>query len=165
MKFIKQFMVSILAFIYLTLEYIFWNNILEPIYLKLKSLRLYQKTLKWIKSQHKYIILFIFILFFVSSEILGILAFAFLADGLVSLFLLIYVIKFLPVAIAFTVLENSKNELLTIKWFSIVYNYTLKLIHLIQENSLLIKSKVIFEKLRTKVQAIIENINLTLKSL
>lgn len=165
MKFIKHFFISILAFVYLVLEYIFWNNILKPIYLKLKSLRLYQKTMEWIKHQHKYIVLFIFILFFVASEILGIIALALLAEGMIFLFILLYVVKFIPVAVAFTILDNSKEQLLTIKWFSYVYRFTMKIITIIQTNKLFLKSKVFFEIMKNKISSIVEDLNLTFKSL
>lgn len=160
MKFIKHFFISILAFVYLALEYIFWNSILEPSYRKLKSLKLYQRTLIFIKHQHKFVVLFVFILFFISSEILGIVALAFLADGLFVLFVFMYIIKFLPVAIAFTVLDNSKEELLTIKWFAVIYHFVAKVIVIIERNKLFIKTKQIFEIIKNKIIALVENFTL-----
>ncbi|MCI0500322.1 MAG: hypothetical protein L0Y61_01065, partial [Epsilonproteobacteria bacterium] len=71
MKIIRNFFISLLAFIYLLLEYLFWDTILKPIYLQFKKLQLYQATLEFIQSQNKYFILTIFLLFFVISEIMG----------------------------------------------------------------------------------------------
>jgi hypothetical protein len=154
MKIIRNFFISLLAFIYLLLEYLFWDTILKPIYLQFKKLQLYRAILEWIQAQNKYLILTIFVLFFGISEIMGIWALAILSQGSVGLFVVIYIIKFIPVAVAFTVLENSKERLLTISWFGIVYHFTMKILHRIRTNSLFLRSKTFLEGIKTRIQLI-----------
>jgi hypothetical protein len=154
MKIIRNFFISFLAFFYLLLEYLFWDTILKPIYLQFKKLQLYRATLEWIQAQNKYLILTIFILFFGISEILGLWALALLSEGFVSLFIAIYIIKFIPVAVAFTILENSKERLLTIGWFASLYNFTMKILHIIRRNSLFVQSKLFIEGIKTRIESI-----------
>ena len=154
MKIIRNFFISFLAFFYLLLEYLFWDTILKPIYLQFKKLHLYQATLEWIQAQNKYLILTIFILFFGISEILGLWALALLSEGFVSLFVAIYIIKFIPVAVAFTILENSKERLLTIGWFPSLYNFTMKILHIIRRNSLFVQSKLFIEGIKIRIESI-----------
>ncbi len=159
MKIIRNFFISLLAFIYLLLEYLFWDTILKPIYLQFKKLQLYQATLEFIQSQNKYFILTIFLLFFVISEIMGILALKILSQGSVGLFVAIYIIKFIPVAVAFTILENSKKTLLTINWFAVIYHFTMKILHIIRTNSLFLQSKAFLERIKIRIQSIIKFFN------
>lgn len=151
MKLIRNYFISLLSFIYLILEYLFWDTFLVPLYTKFKSLQLYQLFLNWISTQHKYLILTIFILFFAISEIMGVVALALLAQGMISLFVILYIVKFVPVAIAFTVLKNSKEPLLTINWFAYLYNGVLKIVHLIKSNQFFIKGKLFIENIKTKI--------------
>ncbi len=151
MKFLRNFFISLLAFIYLLLEYLFWDTLLKPLYSEFKSLQFYQSFLAWIKIQNKYFILFIFILFFVISELMGVYALALLAKGLVGFFVVLYIVKFIPVAIAFAVLDNSKEQLLSINWFRYIYNLTIDFIHKIKKNKLFLKGREFF---RTKIQLI-----------
>lgn len=154
MKIIRNFFISLLAFIYLLLEYLFWDTILKPIYLQFKKLQLYQAILEWIQAQNKYFILTIFVLFFGLSEIMGIWALAILSQGFVGLFIVIYIIKFIPVAVAFTILKNSKERLLTIQWFAVVYHFTMKILHIVRTNSLFLQSKAFLEGIKIRIQAI-----------
>lgn len=154
MKIIRNFFISLLAFVYLLLEYLFWDTILKPIYLQFKKLQLYQAILEWIQAQNKYLILTIFVLFFGISEIMGIWALAILSQGFVGLFVVIYIIKFIPVAVAFTILKNSKERLLTIQWFAVVYNFTMKILHIVRTNSLFLQSKAFLEGIKIRVQSI-----------
>lgn len=154
MKIIRNFFISFIAFFYLLLEYLFWDTILKPIYLQFKKFQLYKVTLEWIQAQNKYLILTIFILFFGISEILGIWALALLSQGFVSLFVVIYIIKFIPVAVAFTILENSKERLLTIGWFATLYHFAMKVLHIIRTNSLFVQSKLFLEGIKTRIESI-----------
>ena len=155
MRVIRNFFISLLAFIYLILEYIFWDTILQPIYLKFKELQLYKSFLVWISQQNKYFILIIFILFFGISEVMGVLALAVLAQGMIGLFIFIYIVKFIPVAVAFTVLENSKESLLTISWFAFSYHLTMKVIHIIKTNQLFLQSKAFLDKIKNRLAVIV----------
>jgi hypothetical protein len=155
MRVIRNFFISLLAFAYLLLEYLFWDTILEPIYLKFKELKLYQSLLFWISTQHKYLILTIFVLFFGVSEIMGVWALAILAQGMVGLFVVIYIVKFIPVAIAFAVLENSKERLLSIGWFATLYNLTIKILHIIKTNPLFLQSKAFLDGIKNRIKLIL----------
>jgi len=164
MKLLRNTFITIFSFIYLLLEYLFWNTLLEPIYLKLKELNLYKKLLELINNQNKYVILSIFILFFVVSEVLGLLAFVVLSKGMVGIFIALYLIKFIPVAIAFTILENGKDKLLTIRWFAFIYHYSMKILHILRNNILFLKSKKIFEQVQDVIKRIVAVVNNKAKS-
>jgi hypothetical protein len=159
MKIIRNLFISLLAFIYLFIEYLFWDTILKPIYIKAKKLQLYRTALAWIQIQNKYLVLAIFVLFFGISEILALWALTILAQGFVELFLVIYIIKFIPVVVAFTILENSKERLLTIKWFAFVYNFTMKILHIIRTNAIFIQSKIYLEWIKNRIQSTINFFN------
>jgi len=164
MKLLRNTFITIFSFIYLLLEYLFWNTLFEPIYLKLKELNLYKKLLELINNQNKYVILSIFILFFVVSEVLGLLAFVVLSKGMVGIFIALYLIKFIPVAIAFTILENGKDKLLTIRWFAFIYHYSMKILHILRNNILFLKSKKIFEQVQDVIKRIVAVVNNKAKS-
>ncbi len=164
MKLLRNTFITIFSFIYLLLEYLFWNTLFEPIYLKLKELNLYKKLLELINNQNKYVILSIFILFFVVSEVLGLLAFVILSKGMVGIFIALYLIKFIPVAIAFTILENGKDKLLTIRWFAFIYHYSMKILHILRNNILFLKSKKIFEQVQDVIKRIVAVVNNKAKS-
>ncbi len=154
MKYLRNLFISLLAFIYLILESLFWDTLLAPIYQKCKTLTLYQLSLSWIAKQHKYTILGLFVFFFVLSEFMGIVALALLAQGMIFLFVFLYIVKFIPVAIAFSVLENSKELLLTISWFGFIYNGVMKVLDIIKSNSLFIQSKAFMETTKGKIESI-----------
>ena len=83
---------------------------------------------------------------------MGILALALLAKGFIILFIILYIIKFIPVAVAFTVLENSKDELLTIKWFAVIYHFSYNLIVKIKETFIFTYSKQLLSSIKKYIK-------------
>ncbi|MDX9742265.1 MAG: hypothetical protein RBT59_00420, partial [Arcobacteraceae bacterium] len=55
---------------------------------------------------------------------------------------------------AFTILENSKERLLTIGWFATLYHFTMKILHIIRTNSLFVQSKLFIEGIKTRIESI-----------
>jgi hypothetical protein len=82
------------------------------------------------------LILILFLLFFSSSEIMGILAIGFFAKSMFLLGVVIYILKILPVIISFAILEKGKTKLFSFNWFKICYEFITNLIHKLKENKI-----------------------------
>ena len=96
----------------------------QPAIGSLQKLRLYKKFLEFIRMHaSRELVLVLFILPFILGEALGIIS-GILAVKLyiVSAFI-IYICKIPLVIIAFAILENGKEKLLSYTWFKLLYTW------------------------------------------
>jgi hypothetical protein len=134
MRKIRNFVLVILATLFVLLEELFWV-VGEPIYNHLLRYNIYiVKTSEYVQKLNKYLILLIFLFFFVTSEIIGMYAVVMFS----KVFLIgvaLYVVKFIPVFVAFSVLEDNKEKLMSIKWFAVSYELVIKTIKIIKDST------------------------------
>jgi hypothetical protein len=123
MKKIRNILISIIALLYIILEDIAWNRIAEPLYIKVKDNTYYESFLNTIASMNRYVILVAFILFFGGEQVLGIIALGAIGKGMVLIGVILYIVKMLPVIIAFAILERGKDKLFTFNWFKKTYEF------------------------------------------
>ncbi|WP_198305079.1 hypothetical protein [Arcobacter vandammei] len=129
-KLIDIFLV-ILVLIYIVFEELVWEKIAKPI-LNIFSnfilqFQIVEKIVLKIKSLNRYLILFIFLIFFTIVELLGVYAAIVFVQGYISLAIFIYLLK-LPLAVLILwFFDITKEKLLQFRWFEIVYE---KLIYL-----------------------------------
>ena len=113
---------------FILLEEYIWNKIFKSIYLKVKSLNIIFNFKKYLlREDCRYILLFIFMIPFISMELLSLLALNLIANGLVVIGLLTYLSKIIltiPVVIVF---NSAKKKLLSFRVIYVVYSFIIKL--------------------------------------
>jgi hypothetical protein len=148
----------ILVLIFYILEFVIWKRIGLPIYDAIKSFRFMQLFKEWVSNlEHRYFVLYIFLLPFVLSEYISLIALKEFSNGFLLNAISLYVFKILltiPVSIIFSA---SKKILLSFSVIKIVYILIIK-----------IRKSQIFKTVKKKVKSSIINIKLfiqnTLKS-
>lgn len=141
-KKIRNFFILIIAIGYILFEEIFWIRLAKPIYSYILKYHLYQNFLNYVEySMNRYLILFIFGILFIVSEILGPVAFGYLIAGNIIFGLSLYVLKMIPLIIAFAIFERGKEKLFSFLWFKKVYMFITGLIDKLKGSSVYIGIK------------------------
>lgn len=114
---------TVVVFIYILFEELFWETIAYPIYAYIHNLKLLKKLEHIILKLPSWLILTFFLLIFVQVEILGIFAGALFLDGKIVSATLLYLGKIPISAFAFWLFKISKEKLLSFNWFKISYDF------------------------------------------
>ena len=120
---ILHFFLTVVVFIYILFEELFWETIAYPIYAYIHNLKLLKKLEHIILKLPSWFILTFFLLIFVQVEILGIFAGALFLDGKIISATLLYLGKIPISAFAFWLFKISKEKLLSFNWFKISYDF------------------------------------------
>jgi hypothetical protein len=134
MKSFKHIIIGILAFGYIVFEKIFWEKFAVHIINHIKEKDFYNKFETLILASNRYIILLSFILFFSVSEIMGLYALILFSKGMLIFGIIMYIVKLLPVIVAFSLLEKAKDKLYSFNWFKISHIFILKWINELKES-------------------------------
>ncbi len=103
--------------LFIVFEELVYKQIALPIFNVIKNWRLIARLNGFIGSQNRYVILFIFLLFFVSLEILGITSLMLFAKGVFLFGVIMCFIKSLIALYSFIILELQKEKLFIFAWF------------------------------------------------
>jgi uncharacterized membrane protein len=142
-KKIRNFFIYLIAFGYIIFEELFWVRIAKPFYNYISKYHLYESFLNYVQyGMNKYVILCIFTLLFIISEILGPVALAYLFRGDVFIGILIYIIKTIPLVVAFAIFERGKTQLFSFNWFKKSYDFIMKLINKLKESKIFRNVKI-----------------------
>lgn len=135
-----DFLLIILILIYILFEELVWEKFAKPIlqfFSKyLKKFNFFDKFLKKIDSLNPHIVLFIFLLFFVIVEFLGVYAAIIFIKGEIFFATFIYALKIPLAVIILWFFDITKDKLLTFAWFSYLYRKLIKLIELIKNSKI-----------------------------
>jgi len=118
-----------LVLIYLVFEEILWNRIGQPLYKRIKCLKLYSRFEAYLNSDiNPWILLSIFLLPFVLMEVMAVLAGKMFLTGHFYLGLFFYSLKAAATVPVVTIFSLGKEKLLQFKIIKLGYNMILWLI-------------------------------------
>ncbi|MEA3418500.1 MAG: hypothetical protein U9Q90_03790, partial [Campylobacterota bacterium] len=111
------FVQLLLVLIFILFEELIWEGIAEPIYAKVRSLKILQRAETMLETTPRNIILFFFLLIFSVVEGTGILAGILFLQGKVLLGAGLYLAKIPIAAFTFWLFNVTKEKLLSYDWF------------------------------------------------
>ena len=149
---LQRVILSLLVLIYIVFEEIVWEMIAKPIYLYLHSLHILQKIEKKAHSLKPWVLLTIFLVIFIKVELLGIFAGILFLKGSIFFATTLYLAKIPVAAFAFWLFRISKDKLLSINWFKISYDYTMKKIEVIKQSQIYINIKHKSHQIKLKIK-------------
>lgn len=122
MKYLKIFLVVM----FIIFEEIIWNKIGQPIYNKIKTLKIMDRFKVWVSNvKNIYVILVIFLGLFIGMEIVTLLALKAFATGAIVIGIGLYVIKILMVVPVVIIFNEAKKQLVTFLPIRYVYGMVL----------------------------------------
>ncbi len=152
MKYISRVIYFTLVLIYIFFEELLWNNIAQPIIHYIAKLNLYKKFLNYIEhSANKYIILALFTIPFIASELLGFLSMYLFASGKIILSAIIYILKIPAIIVALGILNAGKIKLETIAIFKICFDFAMLLIDKLHNTAIYKTVKISIVKIKIKL--------------
>ena len=110
-----------LVLLFILFEELIWEEIAEPIYYRIRSLKFLKRMEELLEYTPKTVILLLFLLIFVSVEAAGITAGIFILQGKIILGTLLYLSKIPIAAFTFWLFNASKDKLLSFGWFAWIY--------------------------------------------
>lgn len=113
---------------YIIFEEIVWERFAKPIFQYIRELNILQQLETHLHTTNKNIILIVFILLFVSVELLGLAAAGLLLNGKVITGVLIYATKIPVSALTFWIFQVTKKKLMKFEWFKHTYQFIMKMI-------------------------------------
>ena len=135
-----KYLLNILALIYLITEEVYqfiYNKLIH----KLEILEVFEKLKIKLKTMNSYKVLFLMLSVLALAEAIGLYSFYLLGIGQFSLFLIFYIVKFLPFFVVSFIFSETKDELLKIRWFNFVYSLIMKGINYLKETDLFLYIK------------------------
>ena len=151
---IFRFFINIIAILYLVFDeaFVYVSNKLEKILDIVPSIEnIREYWVDRISNMNKYVILVLLLGFLVVSELLGIFSFTMLSKGLMIPFISLYIFKFIPFFVMNFIFKYSKDELLTIKWFSFCYFKIINFTDYLKNTEIVQKAKELKDFLKTKI--------------
>ena len=110
------------VFLYILFEELIWDQVAEPIYNYVRSLRLLHAIENRVKTFKPISILILFLALFIQVEALGIVALGMIAQGNPVLGVALYLAKLPVAAFTFWLFKVSKDILMTFAWFKYSYD-------------------------------------------
>ena len=136
-----------LVIIFILFEELIWEQIAQPLYNKIKSLKVLQKIEVKLQTTHRGVILFAFIIILTVVEVAGLVAGVLFIQGKILLGLGLYLSKIPIAAFTFWLFKVTKIKLLSFGWFAWIYN---KMISGFEW----LKARAIYQKIMMSVQNI-----------
>ena len=116
-----QFILTLGVFLYILFEELIWDQVAEPIYNYVRSLRLLHIIESRVKTFKPISVLILFLTLFIQVEGLGILALGLIAQGNPVLGVTLYLAKLPVAAFTFWLFKVCKEILITFVWFKYSY--------------------------------------------
>jgi len=150
LKFIYKALEFLLIGIFILLERVVWK-LTEPVVTYLRELGILQKLRAKIEKQNRYVVLFIFLVPFLISEVTGTMALGYISMAEFKIGIPLYLSK-IPLGIfSFWILDIEKERLLSFKWFEKCYNFAIKIIDKIKNSKAYINVMNRYFIVKTKV--------------
>lgn len=148
---LTKFILNIIALIYVIFDeiFVYLSNKLNNLIDKYEVFKYLNQKLK---TTNKYLILCLLLVVLAISEVIGIISFILLSKGLVYLFVMFYIIKFLPFFIVSYIFKQTKENLLTINWFNYSYNKVVYITDYLKSMEIVIQIKELKNKIKEKIQ-------------
>lgn len=116
-----RLILSVGVFLYILFEELIWDQVAEPIYNYVRSLRLLHAIENRVKTFKPISILILFLALFIQVEALGIVALGLIAQGNPVLGISLYLAKLPVAAFTFWLFKVCKDILMTFAWFKYSY--------------------------------------------
>lgn len=136
-----------LVLVFIVFEELVWEGIAYPVYRYVHSLQILQKIELQLQRVSRYVILVLFMLMFVSVEILGIYAGLSFVRGRVALGLGIYLAKIPIAAFTFWMFRVTEEKLMRFGWFKWLYTLLMRAIAWI-------KSRKVYESTMQRIDRV-----------
>lgn len=120
--------------------------------------KIFLKFNVYIRALNKYILLLVLVSLFGLSELIGIYSFMFLAAGNLHLFLILYIVKFLPFFVVSYIFKCAKDILLEIKYFNYCYFKIVAVTDYLKNTTIILKAKEIKETIKYKFKDLLSQI-------
>ena len=154
-KFVTKLLESILVIGYILFEELIWNVFAKPIFRYFKSLSLLASLKKTFLTINRYLLLVVFIVILVTTEVMGFLSGYYLVNGSVITGLLVYALKIPIAAFTFWLFDLTKVKLMTFHWLEVTYNYIMDLIEIFVHSTIHIYIKAKIASIRSQVKMLI----------
>ncbi len=113
---------------YIIFEEIVWERFAKPIFQFIRELKILQKLEAYLHTTNNTFILAVFIMLFVTVEILGLVAVGLLLNGKIITGVLIYATRIPVSVLTFWVFQVTKKKLMKFEWFKHAYQFIMKMI-------------------------------------
>ncbi len=150
-RFIHIFL-SIVVFIYIIFEELFWETIARPIYQYIHALKLLKRLEYFFLKLPSSMILVIFLLIFAMVELLGIFAGALFLKGNIFIAVSLYISKIPISAFTFWLFKISKYKLLKFKWFKKSYYFLIQKIQWLKDTQIYHEIKISAKQLKNTLK-------------
>lgn len=152
-------------FVIITLEYCFiagfiifeeliWNVLAKPLINWLNKLKVFEKMRQSFLIMSPNLVLFVFIVIFLVTEILGLLSGLTVVSGRVLWGVLIYLMKVPVAAFTFWLFDLTKPKLMTFDWLKSVYDMLMRWKDIIEDSDMYRNIKHSVHIGRDKIKAI-----------
>jgi len=165
LKLFITFIETLLVLFYIFLEELIWERVVKP-FNKLIDRYIGRKIKNIVDNLPPYLSLILFITLLFIAELAGLLSAPLTLVVGIFMGIVLYIIKIVVASIAFWVFKRTRNEILTIKWFNVVYNKTVDIYNWIKTTSIYInvKSKIEYIKKRLSSNSRLKKIYVRLKT-
>ncbi len=107
--------------LFIIFEEVIWEGIAEPIYERVKELRLLVRIERTLQTTPRWVILIIFVVTFIVVEAAGVFAGVLLVQGQPMIGMTLYIAKIPIAAFTFWMFRVTKAKLLSYGWFEWLY--------------------------------------------
>ncbi len=119
---ITHYLFTFIVFGYILYEELVWERFARPIVRYFQSLNILKKAEALLQHVNGGVILFVFVLLFAGTELLGLYGGSLLLRGHVLLWLLLYIAKLPIAAFTFWLFRVTKPKLMAYHWFAKAFN-------------------------------------------
>lgn len=154
-KFVTKTLESILVVGYILFEELIWNFFAKPVYQYIKQLIVLDPLKKTFVSMHRYLLLMVFIVILLLTEVMGILAGYCFIEGYFITGILVYVLKIPVAAFTFWLFDLTQTQLMTFSWLKTAYEWIMRCIDKLRHSAIHIYIKVRIVSIRLKMQQIV----------
>ncbi len=119
---ITHYLFTLVVLGYIIYEELVWERFAQPIVRYIQSLNILKKLEVYLQGVNGSVILFVFVILFAVTEILGLYGGTLLLRGQVLLWALLYVGKVPIAAFTFWLFRVTKPKLMAFSWFEKSYN-------------------------------------------
>lgn len=138
---ITHYLFVLLVLGYILYEELVWERFAKPIVRYVQSLKLLQKLENALQSVNGTVILVMFVVLFVLTEVSGFYGGTLLIRGQIFLWILLYAVKIPVAAFTFWLFRVTKPKLMAFAWFERAYNFIMKWIDWLKSTEIYIEIK------------------------
>ncbi len=133
---------------YIIFEELVWERLAQPIIRLITRLKLLHKLENYLKTANSKLILIIFVLLFVSVELLGMFAASLFLQTKVVHGIVVYAAKVPVSAFTFWLFNATRHKLMEFEWFKRAYQLVMRFIDIITHSDIYARIKALSARLK-----------------